>query len=374
LKAIDERLPGAHLKIWSQGKSYYEAFDSLKKIRMELWFVYSGMVGKAFPDIAMPSEEPEWTPIAKAGDDAGAWKAALVSDLAGAPKGWFGSSFDDGSWAGPAMAQGKDTAKPQKRSKPAKGCQLVRSTFDLKSLAVKQLRLYVPGKPGLLSGAEVYLNGELVLKTEDGIGHGSIDLLKQAPELLREGRNVLAYATQTEGGVPKLSLEASLPSSAAPFVWSEVPGRDVEIRQLKAGRGRQHAYYEEEKDTRATDELLKAFNAEPSFMPEIYCALGRYNKLAPAAAEKSKHISKLLASPVWGARWTGLVIMEQAMTATGDKDALKTRRSSCSKILMPWCAARRPSWLASSEIQRKRPFQPCYQWQLISKDRRGGPG
>jgi Family of unknown function (DUF6288) len=323
ITAIEERLPGEHLKIWSQGKSYYEAFDSLKKIRMELWFVYSGMVGKAFPDIAMPFEEPEWTSIAKAGDDAGAWKAALVPDLAGAPKGWSGTSFDDSSWTGPAMAQGKDASNSQKRSKPAKGCQLVRSIFDLKSLAVKQLRLHVAGKPGLLSGAEVYLNGELVLKTESGINKGGIDLLKEAPELLRVGHNVLAYATQTEGGVPKVALEAHLDSSGTPFAWADVPGRDGEICKLTAVRGRPRAYYQEEKDTRTAEELMKAFNAEPSFMPEIYCALGRYNKLAPAAAEKSKHISKLLASPVWGARWTGLVIMEQAMTATGDKDASK---------------------------------------------------
>jgi hypothetical protein len=307
LKAMIERLPGRNRLIWQRGEQYYDAFRTLKQLRTETWFVYCGLVAKAFPQINMPFDNPVWTTIATPTDAAATCRTLVVPQASDAPKGWERAAFDDGGWVDPFSKT--DTGK--KKSSP-KGYQLVRVGFDLQATP-KSLRIaFVKKQPGLQDKGEVYLNGELVLKVETAAESGAVELFKETVNLLRPGRNVLAYGTSNEKGLPQLELQAELPVTADSFAWTKDPSRDAEIRKLASQRSTPRPYYVEKNDNRTVAEVMKAFQTAPTFMPEIDAALKRYAVLAPSVEEQSKNIAVLLKSPVWGARWTGLYLVQQA--------------------------------------------------------------
>lgn len=315
LIAILEKLPSRDKKLWQRADDYYESIKKLKEIEREVWFLHSKMVRRAFPTLAAPFEEPDWVSIASMTDKPGSWRILALKDAAGIPAGWQAADFDDKSWTTPSAFKPRETSPwLGKVSREDLQHQLIRVAFDLKDASAKQLMvsLHYGDCSYLLSGSEIYLNGELVLTLLDDSTGGGFTLLRSAPALLREGRNVMAISTPSVGGYPRVALLADLPRPESTFRWTDVAGRDVEIRKLTATRTDLRNYYSEDEDNRSADELMAVFQAQPSFMPEIDYALDRYTQVAPPVATQQKQIATLLKSPVWGARYAGLKLLTEA--------------------------------------------------------------
>lgn len=337
LVALEAKLPGRDRKLWERADQYHAAMKHLTEISKEVWFYHSSVVRRSFPDLAAPFDLPVWTSIAgmtprpkmaknkekekeevKEPPTPGNWRILELPITSELPKNWASCSFDDKNWLTPeAYDPGRmdvwfgklDTSNPQKR-------QLIRMHFDLKDPSVKQLRLTLERTAGsfLLAGSKIYLNDELVLECLQNIDSGSVELLRAAPSLLRKGPNVLAISTPTVNGYPRMVLEAELPSGPSTFRWTEVPGRDAEICKLTAKRTGLRPYFNAQDDNRTMEELMAVFQAKPTFMPEIDYALSRYETIAPTVENPEQVIKTLLTSPVWGARYAGVLMINHAMT------------------------------------------------------------
>lgn len=305
LKAIEERLPSRGRDLWRAGEDYYKILELAKNLRPFSWFLYTRELNKIFPDAYQPKPDLPFTTIAEMPANPGTWKPLVVADRNAAPKGWENPSFDDTAWTMPKDRKGNPSI-------PRSGYLLVRWGFEMESMTAQGLQLKVKS---LLPGSKVYLNGELVLETQPLAGQcNNPTLLPAAANLLRKGRNVLAYETPAEGGALSMGLAAQLQSSLKDsFTWTPVPGRDVDIYKLVAQRGGGGSYYNSATDRRTSDDLMKVFQAEPTFMPDIYHALKRYADLSPSTDVRSKHVTTLLRSPVWGGRLAGLYLVEQAL-------------------------------------------------------------
>jgi Family of unknown function (DUF6288)/HEAT repeats len=318
LATIESGLPGKSQPIWQHGEDYHQAFRTLRTLSTYNWFVYAGLLQRELPDFAVPAGAPEWITLAQADPEKGTWKSELVTSPAEVPQKWNGLAFGDNQWKG---LEGKS------RRPSTGGFQLVRVPFevDVKCQNVKQLRIYLAsGKTALSPGSEAYLNGERILTAFNGVDNRTtVELADQAPKLLQQGRNVLAFITTNRGDIPNVSLQAVLKNTPAPFTWTAEPGRDAEIRKLVARRQTPQPYYQAEKDARTVDELMQAFSAEPVFMPDVAYAIDRLNKLLPEFSQKARYVEELLKSTCWGARWAGISLVCEAMPPPMDEKSMK---------------------------------------------------
>jgi hypothetical protein len=307
LTKIDEGLPEEWRHIWRHGRSFHEAFTTLRSLSIMNWFVFAEILRRSDVDVSLPADAPDWRNLAEEDTGKGPWSWTTISSPAEAPEGWAAVDFDDSGW------------KKQEGRLPTTGYSLIRVAFEFDGTAhtPRLLRIATARRSHFPPNTAIYLNGEKVLTTRNGFG-GRQEFMKSASKLVRHGRNVLAYSVMNGTSkrmrrFPKANLEADLKITPPPFAWSRSLDRDAAFRKLVARRRTPTKYYDAASDNRSVDELMEVFLAEPFFMPEAFYALKRFYSLVPNVVDWTPHVEKLLAAPSWGARWTGLFMLTKAM-------------------------------------------------------------
>ena len=162
-----------------------------------VWSKYAGrdktVVGPWAP-LPTPPVETEVVPTAKSGPTE--WSYTFD-----APKeGWPGRSFDASGWMRGPAGFGRGDARGGEIRTPwaddTKPDLWLRREFDLPAGALKDVRLQVAHD----DGAEVYVNGLLVVRLPIASGYETYPLPKAVRATLRPGRNLIAIHCHDDGG------------------------------------------------------------------------------------------------------------------------------------------------------------------------------
>ena len=304
LKAIEERLPYEDAGVFMQARRYYDACQSLKRQRMEVWFPY-GQLARNNARWMVTKPRDDWGTVYDTKSAHAPPRFAALKEGERPPADWAARSFDDSKW-------------PDTMPRGAKGVfstGLMRIPFDLASTDCFGVRLVVDKKPTINIGAKVYLNGELVLKCNSQLFYQA-EFLPSTIELLKPGRNVIAiempYKDNSGYRIPRMRIQIKGLREEHAFAWTPVPGRDADIMTLTSRRLMPHPYYTPKQDHRSVKELIAVFHDERSFMPELYNAMERF-KIVVSPAERPDYLDDLLRSSAWGGRMIGLMLVGEGV-------------------------------------------------------------
>lgn len=129
------------------------------------------------------------------------WKSKLYEPAAPLDEGWYRPGFDDNSWN--SSDQGIYTRYQAKRGEPnTNGPLAARCVFVIDNLDdLKGAHFRALVQSVRTTTTRVYLNGQLIVDIERGQrgGYAKVPLRDNVFELLKQGPNVLAVTTQSQG-------------------------------------------------------------------------------------------------------------------------------------------------------------------------------